>query len=189
MRGREGKGRGKSEIFVDRTEKLVRSCPNIVEVASPKKTMQLSHPIKSHHFSCHDFLVTPDAGLCLSKKKNTKTQKHKQKVSLFPNMTLFFSFVISLLLSIVHFSYFGEGVLVIRLRLSIHVRYIGLLHRLSYTLYYTPMPYSNVLAHGKDRARSCKNFNNRSLFYLNVCDFGSGSVVELQMCAILDLAV
>ncbi len=39
--------------------------------------------------------------------------------------------------------------------------------------------FDGMRAHGKDPARSFKNFNKSLLFYLNVCDFGSGDIVEL----------
>jgi hypothetical protein len=39
--------------------------------------------------------------------------------------------------------------------------------------------FDGMRTHGKDPARSFKNFNKSLLFYLNVCDFGSGNILEL----------
>ncbi len=40
-------------------------------------------------------------------------------------------------------------------------------------------------AHGNDPARSFKYFNKSLLSYLNVCDFGSSAIVELQYARLL----
>ena len=45
--------------------------------------------------------------------------------------------------------------------------------------------FGGMRAHGNDPARSFKYFNKSLLFYLNVCDFGSSAIVELQYARLL----
>ena len=45
--------------------------------------------------------------------------------------------------------------------------------------------FGGMRAHGNDPARSFKYFSKSLLFYLNVCDFGSGAIVELLYARLL----